>query len=242
MKVPTYLIYIVIIIIAVASFLSGYYISEYYSREQLSIKVSELEELKKKNSELRSTIESLKDRILELESMKISLNTQLEQLDKELSHLISKLQDKDREITRLNYSCVTCSKDLSELRNRLISNRDVIERLKNDRELLLILKTEPPLNRTQAKIYWNDTRSGLYKLNPNLVFTIDTIINYLDYYFDWYESLPRDSTPEQFCNWIFSYTPEADAYASAISKLRNEIYVIIISDLGEALRILEEST
>lgn len=237
-----YLIYTVILILVVVSFLSGYYLSDYYAREQISLKTSRIEELEKENSELRSIIEHLEDRVLKLESEKIKLDTQLDHLDKELSRLITKLQDKDREIMRLNYSCVECGRERLELKNRLMEVRTVIDRLKNDRELLVILKTEPPANRTEARIFWNDTRAGLYKINPNLAITVDAIMLYLDSYFDWVESIPSDPTPEQLCNWILSFPPEAEAYGSNISKLREEIYIVVISDIGEALRILEELT
>jgi hypothetical protein len=33
---------------------------------------------------------------------------------------------------------------------------------------------------------------------------------------------------------------EASEYESAISKLRDEIYLIVITDLGEALRVMVE--
>ncbi|MCX8193272.1 MAG: hypothetical protein N3G77_05635 [Nitrososphaeria archaeon] len=242
MRIPVYLVYAIILISILASFLSGYYIGDYQFREQLYIKDSEIKELKMKNIELRSIVERSEERVLDLESERMRLIAQLENLERELSGLISKLQVKDKEIMRLNYSCRECGEDVLELNARLAEIRTVIDRLREDKELLVILKTSPPLNRTEAKTYWNDTRAGLYKINPNLALNVDAILRYLDYYFDWYEAYPEDATPERICAWIFSYPPEAENYESAISKLRDEIYIVLVSDLVEALRVLEEKT
>jgi len=240
MKIPSYVLYLLILIIAVGAFLSGYYLSRYQLESQLSINIAELEEARSRNIELTSRIGVLEDRVLQLESQKISLAVEAEKLNQELSKLIEELEDKGKEIVKVNSSCTGCYRELSDIKNNLRKLTLAIDKLRQGKELLVILKSEPPQNRTEAKIYWNDTRAGLYRINPNLVPTVDTIIYYLDYYFDWVESFPRDASPEQVCNWIFSYTTEAREYESAISKLRDEIYLTVLTDVGEVLRIMEE--
>jgi len=240
MKIPSYALYLLILIMAVGLFLSGYYVEQYQLEKQLSINMAQLEEEKSRCMLLSSKIESLEDRILELESMRSNLTIEAEKLNQELSNLIVQLENKDKEIMKINSTCKECYDKLVKAEENLRKLKVVIDKLRQDRELLLLLKTTPPLNRTEAKVYWNDVRSGLYKINPNLLPTVDTIIYYLDYYFDWYESFPKNATQEQVCNWIFSYTVEASEYESAISKLRDEIYLIVITDLGEALRVMVE--
>ena len=240
MKIPSYILYLLILIVSVGFFLSGYYLSQYQLGSQLFINIAELEETRSRNIELTSRIRVLEDRILQLESEKTSLSIEAEKLNQELAGLIRELEDKSKEIVKINSSCNRCFRELNEIKNNLDRLAFASNKLRQAKELLIILKSEPPLNRTEAKIYWNDTRVGLYRLNPNLISTVDTIIYYIDYYFDWYESLPEDPSPDQICNWIFSYTVEAREYESAISKLRDEIYVIVLTDLGEVLRIMEE--
>ncbi len=239
-KIPNYLLYLLILIAVVGFFILGYYEGQYQLEKQLSINMAQLEEEKSKCTLLASKIESLEDKILELESTRSSLTIEAEKLNQELSNLIAQLENKDKEIMKINLTCKECYSKTAKIEDNLRKLKAVTDKLRQDRELLLILKTSPPLNRTEAKIYWNDVRSGLYKINQNLVPTVDTIIYYLDYYFDWYESFPKDGTQEQICNWLFSYTIEANEYESAISKLRDEIYLIVITDLGEALRIMVE--
>ncbi|MCL7383305.1 MAG: hypothetical protein LZ167_07775 [Thaumarchaeota archaeon] len=240
MKIPSYILYLLILVVAVGFFLSGYYLSQYQLGSQLSINMAELEEARSRNLGLTSRVRVLEDRVLQLESEKISLAVEAEKLNQELSKLIEELEDKSKEIAGMNSSCTGCYRELSEIKNNLKKLTLAIDKLRQDRELLVILKSEPPRNRTEAKIYWNDTRAGLYRINPNLIPTVDTIIYYLDYYFDWVESFPRDANQERVCNWIFSYTTEAREYESAISKLRDEIYLTVLTDLGEVLRIMEE--
>jgi len=240
MRIPSYILYLLILIAAAVFFFSGYYLSQYQLSSQLSLNIAELEETRSRNIELTSRIRVLEDRVLQLESEKICLAVETEKLNQELSKLIAELEGKGKEIAKINSSCTGWYRELSEARNNLRKLTLAIDKLRQDKELLVILKSEPPQNRTEAKIYWNDTRVGLYKIKPNLIPTVDTIIYYLDYYFDWVESFPRDASPEQVCNWIFSYTTEAREYESAISKLRDEIYLTVLTDLGEVLRIMEE--
>ncbi|MCL7390172.1 MAG: hypothetical protein LZ173_09650 [Thaumarchaeota archaeon] len=240
MKIPSYALYPLILIVAVGLFLSGYYVGQYQLEKQLSINKAQLEEEKSRCMLLSSKIESLENRVLELESIRSNLTIEAEKLNQELSNLIVQLENKDKEIVKINSTCKECRDKLAKMEDNLRKLKVVIDKLRQDRELLLLLKTTPPLNRSEAKIYWNDVRSGLYKINPNLIPTVDTIIYYLDYYFDWYESLPKNATQEQVCKWLFSYTVEASEYESAISKLRDEIYLIVITDLGEALRVMVE--
>lgn len=240
MKIPSYILCLLILIIAIGFFFSGYYLSQYQLESRLSINIAELEEARSRNIELASRIRVLEDRVLQLESEKSSLSIEAEKLNQELNNLIRELEDKGKEIVKINSSCNICFRELDEIKNNLERLTFAINKLRQAKELLVILKSEPPLNRTEAKIYWNDTRVGLYRLNPNLVSTVDTIIYYVDYYFDWYESLPEDPSLDQICNWIFSYTVEAREYESAISKLRDEIYIVVLTDIGEVLRILEE--
>ena len=240
MKIPQYVFYSLTLIIAVGFFLFGYYEGQHQLEKQLIINMAHLEEEKSKCMLLSSRIESLEDRILELESIKSNLTINAEKLNQELSDLIVQLENKNKEIMKINLTYKECYDKLAKTKDNLSKLKVVIDKLRQDRELLLILKTTPPLNRTEAKVYWNDVRSGLYKINPNLIPTVDTIIYYLDYYFDWRESFPKDATQEEVCNWLFSYTVEASEYESAISKLRDEIYLVVITDLGEALRIMVE--
>jgi len=240
MKIPFFILCLLILIVAVGFFFSGYYLSHYQLGSQLSISMAELEEARSKNIELTSRIRVLEDRVLQLESEKIGLVIEAERLNQELSKLIAELENKDKEIARISSSCAGCYGELTDIKDNLRKLTLATNKLRQVKELLVILKSEPPLNRTEAEIYWNDTRAGLYRINPNLVPTVDTIIYYLDYYFDWFESSPKDASPEQVCNWIFSYTAEAREYESAISRLRDEIYIIVLTELGEVLRIMEE--
>lgn len=231
--------YLFILVIGIVLFLIGYCVSWFQFEGEISAKSVELERLQERNEKLNSEVKMLRERIIELESDKALLKEEVESLNEELNDLISKLESKNRELSELDYAFKTHYDELVRVKDELKKTTVAIEKLRQDRELLSILRTTPPLNRTEAKIYWNDTRTALYRINPNLVPTVDAIMYYLDHYFDWYESLPRNATREQVCEWMFAYPIEAREYERNISKLREEIYMVIVTDLGYVLMVLE---
>lgn len=232
--------YSLILIVGIALFFLGYYAGWYQSREELSAKAAELEMLRDKNERMVLEVKELREKIIELESRNASLSAEVRILNEELEALISKLENKSKELLEMNYTCGVYYDELTRIRDNLGKLSAAIEKLRQDRELLSILRMSPPLNRTEAKIFWNDTRTSLYRINPNLIPTVDTIIYYLDHYFNWYESLPRNATREQVCEWLLAYPTEAREYERHISKLREEVYAIMVADLGTVLGILEE--
>lgn len=238
MKLP--LKYLFVLSISVALFFTGYCLSWYQLGEEISVKSAELKMLRESNMKLNSEIKMLKEKIIALESDKALLEKEVEGLNEELINLISKLESKERELSEINYTHKMHYDELVRIKGKLEKLTIAVEKLRQDRELLSILRATPPLNRTEAKMFWNDTRITLYKINPNLIPTVDAIMHYLDHYFDWYESFPRNATREQVCEWIFALSPEAREYERNISKLREEIYITIIADLGYVLGILEE--
>lgn len=235
------LIYAVFAAALVAAFFAGYYLQALYFEQEKMALLAELESLRGENEGLEEELNRLRSSAQALKSSNVELRAKLEEVEKQVDELLSKLRERESELEELSAELEASEAEAEKLMERLEAVREAVKVLEKDKELLLIISSDVPGAREDAERFWNDTREFVRRSYPNLLPTIDKILYYLDYYFDWLEARPQTEEKDLICDWIFSYTVEADQYGRAIDEFRSEAYQIIISHIGAALMEVGEA-
>ncbi len=235
------ILYVGVAVAVVAAFMAGYYLQEYYLGTENKVLQSELEKLRLENEALRAELAQVKSRLTSITLENDDLRASISSLERRVEELLSSLEEKENEVSSLLSRISEEEERASSLLQTLEKIRDSVSILEKDRELLVVLSESIPTTREDAERFWNDTRKLVERIEPNLVPTVDKILFYLDYYFDWLESIPQTDDPQAFCDWIFSYTVEADQYNRAIQEFRSEAYNIVLSHVNQVLLEVEEA-
>ena len=235
------ILYVGVAVAIVAAFMAGYYLQEYYLGMENRMLKSELEKLRIENEALRAELSQVRSKLASITLENDDLKASISSLERRVDELLSSLEEKENEVSSLLSRLSEEEEQVSSLTQTLEKIRNSVSMLKKDRELLVVLSEGIPNTREEAERFWNDTRKLVERIEPNLVPTIDKILFYLDYYFDWLESVPQTEDPQAFCDWIFSYTVEADQYNRAIQEFRSEAYQIVLSHVNQVLLEVEEA-
>jgi len=233
-------VYVGVAVAIIAAFFAGYYLQSYHMGQERLALLEKVQSLEEENAALETEVERLRGDLRMLESSNIELKTRLEAAKEQVDDALSKLREKEAELARLSEELELSEDEAEKLRQSLEKVREAVRVLEDDKELLIVLSSDVPGEREEAERFWNDTKEFVRKAFPNLLPTIDKILYYLGYYFDWLEARPETEDRDAICDWIFSYTIEADQYSQAVNQFRSEAYQLILSHVNTVLMEAEE--
>jgi len=179
-------------------------------------------------------------------SLTASLNATLQEkqvIEAQVSTLTTKLSDAQRALELKTSDLKSTQNDLQVEKDRYSTMTDQIsqlnsslDRLNYDKTILMYLRQDSGPTRDDSKTYWLDFKTILTKADSSFGKKIDTIILYTDPYFDWLDAAPyQDATPEEVGLWMMSIPPESSLYGEAVNTVLNDIYFLVVSDIGSAV-------
>jgi len=243
LRYPKEVIYAVLVVAAIICFILGYSLGQAYMAQEIKAYQAEINLLKRRNLSLEDRVKGLEKELMGLKSENLKLSGTGEALKSRIDELTSRLEKVVRELEEAKRAAEEERAHSAELEDKLFKLSRAVEKLKDDKELLVTLRASVPETRDDAERFWNDTRELVERIDPNMVPMVDKILYYLDSYFDWVEAAPSENaTREAICDWLLNYSRnfEAQQYGRAIEEFRSAAYNLIISHLNEVLIALEE--
>lgn len=207
-----------------------------------------LDDLKSQNLDLSNRLTEAENTVNKLRSDITSLQTSLQTADQRAQQLSEKVRLLENRLNQLSSELEAANTEVKSLRTNMESVKDVLSLLENDRVLISWLRSEPPGTREGDREYWNETRALAVKSDPNLVLTIDKILDNLDLYYDWVEQFPQltDVTRDElirwcplYIDWLLNAPPGVDEYNNAVNQLREEVLLTVIAHIDSLSRVLE---
>ncbi len=199
--------------------------------------------LSRVNASLANTEQELADTIQEFEAKKDELNSALINYQYALANitvLTNQLALKDDEIDLKDDEIAMKEGRIDALNETINKVKNSLSALENDRVLLVYMREDLPGTRESAKEYWGEVKNLSSQSDPNLRPLVDEVIMFIDPYFDWLDSEPDQGTEEEWEEWFvwdFFYTG-AYQYGFAIDDFVNEVYLVIIRHIDEAVRYI----
>lgn len=207
-----------------------------------------LDDMRAENLELQSRLSEAENTVNRLRSDLSSLQTSLQTAENRAQQFSERINLLENRLNQLSSQLEAANTELKNLRSSMESIKNVMALLENDRVLISWLRSEPPGTREGDREYWNETRALAVKSDPNLVLTVDKILDNLDLYYDWVERFPQltDVTRDElirwcplYIDWLLNAPPGVEEYNNAVNQLREEILLTVIAHIDSLSRVLE---
>ncbi|MEM4312123.1 MAG: hypothetical protein QXX95_07020 [Nitrososphaerales archaeon] len=232
----------------IAGYLGSYIPSQQALNEQFQ-KSLKLEEnnmlLLNKIDELEKELQQSKDELMKLNSQLESSNKVQTQLQEELNKRNSEIEKFKRDIAAKDTLILSKDKEVLELNKKVDSLNITLDRVKrklekldNDRELLIQLRVNPQPTREATRDYWLETKDIATKVNPNLARIVDRILARLDAYFNWIDELGDRPNIADYIIWLITAPPSAIEYSIEVNNFKDQALLSIIDDLTAAIQAL----
>jgi len=202
----------------------------------------------------REQLSSAEERITELEeelrnneAERIRLETLLSTLNANLTHLSRKLLEREAELGEALRELESAKEEILSLRGerdlgeaKISDLREILSKLEKDRILLVYLRMDLPDTRQLAHEHWSIVKEIAIQSDPSLGPKVDTIIAYIDAYFDWIETQPEaNASMEEYANWLFTAPPGVFEYDDAVDAFYKDALLVVIMDIKIAVDILD---
>lgn len=208
-----------------------------------------LDELRAENLDLQTRLTEAENTVNRLRADLNSLQTNLQTADQRSQQFSERVSQLENRLNQLSAELEAANSELSSLKTSMESVKNVLSLLENDRVLISWLRSEPPGTREGDREYWNETRALVVKSDPNLVLTVDKIMDNLDLYYDWVEQFPQltDTSRDElirwcplYIDWLLNAPPGVEEYNNAVNQLREEVLLTVIAHIDSLSRILED--
>ena len=256
----------IIVIVAVgAGFGVGYVVSQSQTASMGQDLLATNVDMQKLKSELEYTNRDLKeaeqDHVAEIKDLQTKLQTsetksdqlqkiattanvssakdraELEAKTAELESVVESLENSRAQIIAQQDRLITAETAKAIIDQKFKSIEKALINLENDKNLLVILREDPPTDREEARSHWQRVRNASIETDSSLGHSVDKVLANLDTYFDWADRQPQpNSNAEEILLWYFSFPSD---YTDAMRTYETEFYFIIITHVRQASDILQ---